>query len=137
MLAEDRLQAPGAGETAPLEVRHYGSAPGRYALYDDDGATFDFEGGELSWTELVVERGRGAMVEDVDHPNTFVLFVTTDLKPFPWLFWHDTRLINRILALAYSARTSKYRPPSNTPVSVTSYSGSRRERRALSSMSSS
>ena len=57
MLAEDRLHAPRAGESVALEVRYYGTAPGLFSLYDDDGATFDFERGELSWTELAVERG--------------------------------------------------------------------------------
>ncbi|HEX9958118.1 MAG TPA: TIM-barrel domain-containing protein, partial [Fibrella sp.] len=36
-----RLQAPKAGETVPIEVRYYGTKPGLYRLYDDDGETFD------------------------------------------------------------------------------------------------
>ena len=44
-------------------MRHYGTAPGRFALYDDDGGTFDFEDGEYSWTELVVERGRDGRMQ--------------------------------------------------------------------------
>lgn len=47
-----RLHAPAAGEVVPLEVRHYGEAPGRILLYDDDGETFDFEQGAFSWTGL-------------------------------------------------------------------------------------
>lgn len=59
MLAEDRLQVPGPGERVPFEVRHFGEAPGRFRLYDDDGATFDYEPGRLPWTEMSAERGRG------------------------------------------------------------------------------
>ncbi|GAB2797462.1 glycoside hydrolase family 31 protein [Rhabdobacter roseus] len=47
-----RLHAPKMGEKLPLEVRHYGTAEGRFLLYDDDGETFDFEKGDYSWTEL-------------------------------------------------------------------------------------
>lgn len=47
-----RLHAPAAGEVLPLEVRHYGEAPGKLVLYDDDGETFDFEKGAFSWTTL-------------------------------------------------------------------------------------
>lgn len=39
----------------PLELRHYGHAPGTFLLYDDDGETFDFEGGEFSWTLIKVD----------------------------------------------------------------------------------
>jgi alpha-D-xyloside xylohydrolase len=56
MLAADRQWTPAAGEAVPLEVRHYGEAPGRLALYDDDGETFAFERGEFSWTELAAAR---------------------------------------------------------------------------------
>ena len=57
----ERQWAPGAGETLALEVRHYGEQPGRMALYDDDGETFDYEKGDFSWIRLSVTRdGRGA-----------------------------------------------------------------------------
>ena len=46
--------APSAGIAVPLEVRHYGDAPGRFALYDDDGETFDFERGAYRWHNLEV-----------------------------------------------------------------------------------
>jgi alpha-D-xyloside xylohydrolase len=52
----DRLFAPGAEEVLPLEVRHYGAQPGSFALYDDDGETFDYERGERTWTTLSVTR---------------------------------------------------------------------------------
>jgi alpha-glucosidase (family GH31 glycosyl hydrolase) len=56
MIATARDHAPRAGEVVPLEIRHYGTAPGRLALYDDDGETFDFEQGESSWTKIEVTR---------------------------------------------------------------------------------
>ncbi len=51
-----RTSAPRAGEVVALEVRHYGEAPGKLALYDDDGETFDFEKGKSSWTTLEVTK---------------------------------------------------------------------------------
>lgn len=56
LIATERDHAPAAGEVVPLEIRHYGTAPGRLALYDDDGETFAFESGVSSWTELAVTR---------------------------------------------------------------------------------
>lgn len=56
LLAEDRQWTPSASETVALEVRHYGAAPGKLALYDDDGETFDFEKGAYSWTQLSVAK---------------------------------------------------------------------------------
>jgi alpha-glucosidase (family GH31 glycosyl hydrolase) len=55
-LLAPRLAAPRAGEVVALEVRHYGEAPGKLALYDDDGETFDFEKGNRSWTMLDVSK---------------------------------------------------------------------------------
>lgn len=49
-------QAPKAGETLPLTVRHYGTAAGSFQLYDDDGTTFDFEKGAYSFTRLTVSK---------------------------------------------------------------------------------
>lgn len=60
-LIPERQWAPDRDEVLPLEVRHYGERPGRLALYDDDGETFDYERGEYSWTTLNVSRdARGA-----------------------------------------------------------------------------
>jgi alpha-D-xyloside xylohydrolase len=39
-----------------LEVRHYGTKENRYMLYNDDGVSFDYENGEFSLTELIVEK---------------------------------------------------------------------------------
>ncbi len=50
--------APGAGEAVPLEVRHYGTAPGRFDLFDDDGETFAYERGAYLWRTLEVTVAR-------------------------------------------------------------------------------
>ncbi|KAB7732971.1 DUF5110 domain-containing protein [Rudanella paleaurantiibacter] len=49
-----RRQAPKPGEVLPLEVRHYGTLPGSFLLYDDDGVSFDYERGAYSFTRLSV-----------------------------------------------------------------------------------
>ena len=41
----------------PLEVRWYGKQLGRFDLYEDDGQTFDYEGGEFRVRSLSVTRG--------------------------------------------------------------------------------
>ncbi|MDO8542622.1 MAG: glycoside hydrolase family 31 protein [Opitutaceae bacterium] len=71
MLADERQYAPRPGERVGLEVRHYGDAPGRVSLYDDDGETFDYERGEYSWTELITRKDAagkwsGAIVPDAN-----------------------------------------------------------------------
>ena len=53
-----RLQAPKAGEKIDLEIRFYGEKPGKYLLYDDDGETYNYEKGEYSWREIVVEKDK-------------------------------------------------------------------------------
>lgn len=42
------------GTKLPLEVRHYGSKPGTFNLYDDDGETFNYENGEFVRIQLAV-----------------------------------------------------------------------------------
>ena len=49
------LHAPKTGEIVNLEIRHYGTKPNSYMLYDDDGETFDYEKGEYSWRTLTVK----------------------------------------------------------------------------------
>ncbi len=49
-----RSFAPKAGEAVPLEVVHYGNLPGSFALYDDDGVTFDYTQGAYRWHTLQV-----------------------------------------------------------------------------------
>jgi alpha-glucosidase (family GH31 glycosyl hydrolase) len=48
------LHAPSAGQKFNLEIRYYGTKPGYYRLYDDDGETFDYEKGIYSWREIKV-----------------------------------------------------------------------------------
>lgn len=57
-MIETRLHAPVNGVKLPLEVRHYGTAEGKFMLYDDDGTTFNYEKGKYSWTELNVKKAR-------------------------------------------------------------------------------
>jgi len=52
------LHAPAAGEKYDLEIRYYGTKPGKYMLYDDDGETFDYEKGIYSWREIRVAPGK-------------------------------------------------------------------------------
>lgn len=54
----DFPHVPEAGEVVPLEVRHYGPAPCRFRLFDDDGETFAFERGKYCWLDLTVETRR-------------------------------------------------------------------------------
>lgn len=50
------LHAPKVGQQVDLEIRHYGEKPGQYRLYDDDGETFNYEKGQLSWRMITVQR---------------------------------------------------------------------------------
>ena len=62
------LQAPKAGQKFDLEIRHYGDAPGRYLLYDDDGETFNCEKGEYSFREIKVTGSKGKWKGSVSAP---------------------------------------------------------------------
>ena len=48
------LHSPTKDEKLPLTVRYYGTLPGSFTLYDDDGQTFDYEKGTFGWTLLEV-----------------------------------------------------------------------------------
>jgi alpha-glucosidase (family GH31 glycosyl hydrolase) len=50
------LHAPGKGEKYDIEIRYYGSKPGIYRLYDDDGESYDYEKGLYSWREIIVTK---------------------------------------------------------------------------------
>ncbi|MCE6990352.1 TIM-barrel domain-containing protein [Dyadobacter sp. CY323] len=71
-----RLHAPKPGEKVDLEIRHYGEKNGSYALYDDDGVTFDYEKGIFSWREIKVEKQKNGTFkgsiskEEAGKPNT-------------------------------------------------------------------
>ncbi len=59
-MISERQWTPGADESLAMEIRHYGDQPGKLALYDDDGETFNYEKGEYSWTQLSVTKdGQG------------------------------------------------------------------------------
>jgi len=69
------LHAPKAGQKVDLEIRYYGSKPGTYFLYDDDGETFDYEKGEYSFREIKVEKINGKITGTISgavagKPNT-------------------------------------------------------------------
>jgi alpha-D-xyloside xylohydrolase len=52
------LHAPVSGEKFDLEIRYYGTLPGNYRLYDDDGETFNYENGDFSWRTITVSSGK-------------------------------------------------------------------------------
>lgn len=64
-MMETRLHVPAKGEKFDIEIRHYGEAPGRYMLYDDDGETFDYEKGFYSWREINVLKNTTGQWEGV------------------------------------------------------------------------
>lgn len=55
------LHAPKAGQKVDLEVRYYGSKPGTYSLYDDDGETYDYEKGNYTFRKIVVSKVNGKL----------------------------------------------------------------------------
>ena len=54
-----QLHTPTQDETLPLIVRYYGTLPGSFNLYDDDGETFKYEKGTFGWTLLEVHNKEG------------------------------------------------------------------------------
>ncbi|KAA9349455.1 glycoside hydrolase family 31 protein [Larkinella humicola] len=52
------LHTPTENEKQPLTVRHYGKTEASWALYDDDGKTFDYDRGKFSWTKLDVKKNK-------------------------------------------------------------------------------
>lgn len=58
------------GGKYPLEIRHYGQKEASYALYDDDGDTFDYEKGQYTRISLTVTKDRkGNKKGTVDIPT--------------------------------------------------------------------
>ncbi|SMD03896.1 glycoside hydrolase family 31 protein [Pedobacter nyackensis] len=56
------MHAPKSTEKLDLEIRYYGSKPGKYMLYDDDGETFNYEKGAYSFREInVAKDGNGKL----------------------------------------------------------------------------
>ncbi|WP_222536459.1 glycoside hydrolase family 31 protein [Pedobacter polysacchareus] len=52
------MHAPKPMDKIDLEIRYYGSKPGTYQLYDDDGESFDYEKGAYSFREIKMELGK-------------------------------------------------------------------------------
>jgi alpha-D-xyloside xylohydrolase len=90
-LAGERQRAPSRDERPALEIWHYGEAPGRLRFYDDDGETFAYERGAVSWTDLRAELGPDGQWRGVvasvpgSHPWTYgaVRWVFTGTAPPP------------------------------------------------------
>lgn len=57
------MHAPGAGVKVAMEIRHYGTKPGSYLLYDDDGETYNYEKGEYSMREIRIVKNRDGNFE--------------------------------------------------------------------------
>ncbi len=56
--------APRAGQPVPIVARYYGSAPGSFGLFDDDGETLAFERGAYRWIRLSVDARGNKRVTD-------------------------------------------------------------------------
>jgi alpha-D-xyloside xylohydrolase len=50
------LHTPSGNTPLPLELRCYGEKPASYALYDDDGVSFDYEKGDFRWYSLATSK---------------------------------------------------------------------------------
>jgi alpha-glucosidase (family GH31 glycosyl hydrolase) len=55
------LHAPKAGQKVDIEVRYYGGKPGTYALYDDDGETYNYEKGNYAFRKITVSKLNGKL----------------------------------------------------------------------------
>jgi alpha-glucosidase (family GH31 glycosyl hydrolase) len=58
-MMEAALRAPRQGEKYNIEIRHYGTRPSSFQLYDDDGVSFDYEKGMFSWRAINVSNRNG------------------------------------------------------------------------------
>ena len=66
-----------------LEVRHYGTAPGTFDLFEDDGKTFDYERGRYRIRRLSVEAreaGRLALRETLVRDGAAPMFGQAELR---------------------------------------------------------
>jgi alpha-D-xyloside xylohydrolase len=57
-------------KNTPLEIRVFGTAAGKFILYDDDGTTFNFEKGDYTTKMLKVENGKGS-IDDLHHSESW------------------------------------------------------------------
>lgn len=65
------MHAPKPSEKQDIEIRYYGSKPGKYMLYDDDGETFNYEKGEYSFREInVVKEASGRLKTSISDAQT-------------------------------------------------------------------
>jgi alpha-glucosidase (family GH31 glycosyl hydrolase) len=76
------LHAPKSGEKVNLEVRYYGTKPGTYQLYDDDGETFNYEKGDYSFRSIDVVRKDDKIKGNISKaekgkPNSFATITYT------------------------------------------------------------
>lgn len=70
-----RSHAPKSGEQVPLHIYHFGTEPGTYSLFDDDGETYAYERGEYAWRTIEVSKtddGRlnGRISSSANHEST-------------------------------------------------------------------
>ena len=63
-----RLHTPTNDQKLPLTVRYYGKSEANWALYDDDGETFDYENGAYTWTRLEVKKNNKGEVTSSWNP---------------------------------------------------------------------
>jgi alpha-glucosidase (family GH31 glycosyl hydrolase) len=76
------LHAPKSGEKVNLELRYYGTRPGTYQLYDDDGETFNYEKGDYSFRTIEVLRNNDKIKGSISKaekgkPNSFTTITYT------------------------------------------------------------
>lgn len=63
------MHAPKAGDKVDIEIRYYGTKPGKYKLYDDDGESFNYEKGEYSFREIqVIKNESGNFIGTISDP---------------------------------------------------------------------
>jgi alpha-glucosidase (family GH31 glycosyl hydrolase) len=70
------LHSPRQNEVVALTVRHYGTQPNSWKLYEDDGITFNFEKGQYGWTPLTAIRAVNGELMGASQ--------TEPGKPFPY-----------------------------------------------------
>ncbi|HTN19178.1 MAG TPA: TIM-barrel domain-containing protein [Pelobium sp.] len=63
------LHAPKPGQKVDLEIRYYGTKPGTYQLYDDDGETFNYEKGVYSFRTINVNRKSNKISGSITKPE--------------------------------------------------------------------
>lgn len=61
-MTKPMLHAPKASAKVDVEFRYYGSKPGTYQLYDDDGETYNYEKGDYSIRTINLSKIKGKLV---------------------------------------------------------------------------